>query len=363
MNSKPYSQYDNLGEYTRTVGMFCSLLFRNGFCKPEQIDQILSSSQIFRSIEQKHNPLLATSNEQVWMALLLEEPSFSALFDDEARQKLLKLNETDELQFDWLSMWSGDVIAQLAMYYDVPMSEIVSSMQFEEFLKFSVANHTQAEERMYAIFAEHSDGKFPLLHSWAANTLDGEICLVDGELANRLVQCLGISDLYANGEYAIGSNGIGTRDLLGCLGAIDINDAGADVAFAKFDENPSIANCEPEGKCPSGEFDVLQIPNTMGAWNKYKMWIMRADDEHDRAKYLKHMTHSIWLVRKSWAEKHKTSSSEMFVTPAELKRCAARMAFSAMAFSAVPMRPGSAAPKPKIKGTPPPHLSGSNDTN
>lgn len=191
MNSKPYSQYDNLGEYTRTVGMFCSLLFRNGFCKPEQIDQILSSSRIFRSIEQKHNPLLATSNEQVWMALLLEEPSFSALFDDEARQKLLRLNETDELQFDWLSMWSGDVIAQLAMYYDVPMSEIVSSMQFEEFLKFSVANHTQAEERMYAIFAEHSDGKFPLPHSWAANTLDGEICLVDGELANRLVQCLG----------------------------------------------------------------------------------------------------------------------------------------------------------------------------
>lgn len=341
MTSKIYSQYDNLAEYTRTVGMFCSLLYRNGFVTSEQLDDILSSSCIFESIELGHNPLLATSSEKTWISLLLRDSKFCSLFKETAREKLSD-PEKHNLEFDWLSMWAGDIIASIAVHYDIRMRDVVEMLSFEDFLGFSVANHGQPNERMYSVFSERSNGKYPPPSDAMLQLMNADMSVANASDSQLLVECLGVAELAESiddGRYLVGAvGGYNTSGLLAALGAVRFFEDGKVLQAVELaDALDNIPTSLLAADAETSTCGIVQIPNSFGAWNKRKM-LLESDEERDRTRYLKYMMPMLVLVGESWVAEHASSMEEITCPAYEMSAAASSMSDAASSYMRVPLR-------------------------
>lgn len=343
----PYSQYNFFANYTRTVGIFCSLLFTNKFCTIDDIDAILSNAQLFKNIEEAHNPLLLTSSEQIWMSLFLQDKQFSKLFSQEIKQKLLNLQNETDLRFDWLSMWSGDIIASLAIRYDVPMGKIISIMPFEEFMKHSVALHGHPKQYIYEIF-----------DSCPENTLQSPDCqnipqrciefhnfyILEKEQSELILSSLGFANLTQELDkkfvLASSSRVYDRCGLMGVLGALFPNQ-NISITLKSSETNPilqELYNITDITATDINNYDGYKIANWFGSWNKYRPWYEQAKDG-DRGKYLDEMMSYFMLLKINWCEENFKNPEKIILPASRLLNTAKAEADYRNAFMKIPLRP------------------------
>lgn len=344
MTTNPYSQYGFYGNFTHTVGMFCSLLYNNKLFTTKEIDEILSEAELFKNIENLYNPLLLTSNEQVWFPIFLQDKKFSQKLSAQTQTILRNLSKRKGFSFDWFSVWAGSMIASLAIRYDVPMRKIVSIMSFEEFMEYSVALHAQPDDYMFENFKLRVGNNLYLSENTDAERKLNEynnICILEGDERKLLLSCFGLLEDVQNynnkiivaSDYSF----CNTEGFLGTLGALFPN-KDVSLSIAKIKSSPNlkeISNDENIQTILSNEYDGLKIPNWLGSWNKYRIWYENRQ-ETDRGKYLVKSMSYIMLLKPEWCEENFQNTEKVTLSGKTLKRIMEKEAQKRDAFALIP---------------------------
>lgn len=341
MFSNPYSQYKYLGEYARNVGTFCSLLFNNDFCVPNEIDKILTKALLFKNIEGTYNPLLFTSDEHVWIPIFLQDEQFSDKFSKEDKDKLLSFGQEQNLEFDWLSWWCGYIIALLAIRYDVPMSKIVSIMSFEEFMDFAVVLHAQPEDYMFENFdnCEKNDLKLPKKETNRALFELNGIYILKKREKELLLSCVGLSDVSDELIVATDYWPFNYYGVMGALSALFPNE-NITITKAKMKKEPVLKEVSKKAEIQDAikdDYDGVKIANWLGSWSQRKEWYEHTPNG-DRGKYLRDMMSYVLLLKPEWCKENFEDSEEIVLSAEALADIANNEAQRRSGYMSVPLR-------------------------
>lgn len=140
---RPYETFSYRSQYAKHVGELCSVLYHSNVSISD-IERILSSSKLFEEIEEHGNELLFTSDLHCWIPVLEMDNNMNDIFTDSP----LSLS----VEIDWLSWWSGNIIAALALHKNIRMRDVLAKMSFSDFMEKSVAWHAQPNEYIFEYY-------------------------------------------------------------------------------------------------------------------------------------------------------------------------------------------------------------------
>lgn len=137
---RPYSQY--LNTYARsfpdTMGQLSSSLAVNG-ASAEEIQNILSSSELVKEVESGNNIALADSGVLVLYAWLKRDRNRE--ISNTVCQILPTPAYLDNGE-DWLVWWAVSAVLYISQYENKTMSEVFEVMNLEEIIQKGVRYHT-----------------------------------------------------------------------------------------------------------------------------------------------------------------------------------------------------------------------------